>query len=192
MRGQGQAVAPLQPESAPTQQQTKALCGGTTAITEMPAPSASSPAEKAEPAPSEPKCSNCHRNPVVAPGLCLFDDWCAECDASLHASQFDKDIIERPCFAGAPGSSIRTRFPRPPPNPLGFKPKTKLLCPCGFCAISIKPLSSPRPGKENRPLHRLVTVPLSSTAHIIMCIVCEATFKHHRNAVKHMHSHRSH
>jgi hypothetical protein len=149
-------------------------------------PATSVPAEKAVPSPSVPKCSNCKRNPIIAKGLCLFDDWCAECDASLHASQFNKDILERPCFAGVPGDSIRARFSRPPPNPLR---RAKLLCPCGLFAISIKPLSRPRPGKENLPLHRLVTVPLSSTAHIIMCLVCELTFKHHRNAIKHMHSH---
>ena len=178
----------------------------------------------AEPSASVPMCSNCHSNPVIAKGagLCHFDDWCAACDGSLHASQFAQaapssaiatasmctNCLCRPIHSNSMFDDwcaecdlaqrtaqewgercVRARLPRPPPHPIGHG---NLVCPCGFFAIRHRPLARPRPGKENLPLHQLVTVPLSSTAHIILCLICERTFKHHRHAVQHLQSHHTH
>ena len=125
-----------------------------------------------------PYCSNCQCRPVAAKTKCGWDDWCANCDAALFASQqfFGRSQLEH--------------FPRPPPDPLS---KSTALCPCGYFAVRNRPLSRPqREGKENWPLHHLVTVPLTESVHIVMCLICECTFKHHHNAVKHMRKHHAH
>ena len=185
----------------------------------MAEPSASAPAETSV---SAPKCSNCHCNPIAAEGLYGFDDWCADCDASLHASKFVKAAVSATiatdgmcticlCRPKHPKSDFddlcsecdssmrastdylarcdRAMFPRPPPHPLG---RAQLICPCGFFAVHNRHLARPRAGKENLPLHQLVSVPLSPSAHIVLCLICDQTFKHHRNAVKHMQSHHTH
>ena len=64
------------------------------------------------------------------------------------------------------------------------------VCPCGFFAIHNRPLA--RPGKENLPVRMLVTVPITHTLNIIVCLICETAFKHHRHALRHMRLHHQH
>ena len=120
-------------------------------------------------------CSKCHCRPTHPNSM--FDDWCAECDLEQRASQ---EYVER---------CVRAGLPRPPLHPVRHG---DLICPCGFFAIRNKPLARPRQGKDNWPLHQLVTVPLSDTAHIVMCLICEQTFRHHRKALKHVRTHHAH
>ena len=138
---------------------------------------------EAESAASEPAvnatkmCTNCHCRPVATQVKCGFDDVCSNCDLEMFTSQEYAAKCDR------------ARFPRPPPHHIR---RNDEVCPCGFFAIRHRPLARTRPGKENLPLHQLVTVPLTATAHIIICLICEQTFKHHRNAVKHMQMHHTH
>jgi len=38
----------------------------------------------------------------------------------------------------------------------------------------------------------LVTVPITNTLNIIVCLICETAFKHHRHALRHMRLHHQH
>jgi hypothetical protein len=38
----------------------------------------------------------------------------------------------------------------------------------------------------------LVTVPITHTLNIIVCLICETAFKHHRHALRHMRLHHQH
>ena len=120
-------------------------------------------------------CTNCKCRPVADAVLCGWTDWCADCDASLHRHQ--EHVVK----------CDKLRVPRPPPDPFNHN---RDLCPCGWFAIRNRPLQ--RAGKENMPLHMLVTVPITSTLHIIVCLICESTFKHHHNAVRHVQRHHLH
>ena len=125
-----------------------------------------------------PFCCNCQCRPVAARTKCGWDNYCTNCDAALYASQQYFGRAQRECF------------PRPPPDPLN---NSTAVCPCGWFAVRNRPLSrAQREGKENWPLHHLVTVPLTETVHVVMCLICESTFKHHHNAVKHMRKHHAH
>lgn len=120
-------------------------------------------------------CSNCQCRPIADAVLCGWDDWCAKCDAMLHAHQNHVADCDR------------NRRPRPPLDPLE---KNGDVCPCGFFAIHNRPLA--RPGKENLPVRMLVTVPITNTLNIIVCLICETAFKHHRHALRHMRLHHQH
>jgi hypothetical protein len=74
-------------------------------------------------------------------------------------------------------------------------------CPCAVSAGAVVCICGRRasehhcPDKENHALQSAVrkkTVPLTASAHIIICLICEQTFKHHRNFVKHMQVHHTH
>ena len=141
-------------------------------------PSAITPAASASTA-AVAMCSSCNCRPVAATTLCGFDDVCAECDKLMHASQEYAAKCDR------------ARFPRPPRHPLS---RISTVCPCGFFAVHNRPLAPQRqrPGQDHLPLHQLVTVPLTATAHIIVCLICDRTFKRHRQAVQHMLKHHQH
>ena len=121
-------------------------------------------------------CANCKCRPVAHEVKCGFYDWCERCDLSLFSTwQYEEKCDER-------------RFPYPPTNPVVYHDG---VCPCGYFAIRNRPLA--RPGKENLlPMHLLVTVPVTANAHICVCLICDALFKHHRNAVTHMRRHHKH
>ena len=120
-------------------------------------------------------CSNCKCQPVASIVKCGFDDWCERCDESLFST---REYHDR-CNA--------KRFPPPPVNPVVHNAG---VCPCGFFAIRNRPLA--HPGKENLPLHLLVTVPISANSHVVLCLLCESIFKRHRNALKHLRLHHQH
>ena len=120
-------------------------------------------------------CSNCKYQPVAESVLCGFTDWCADCDRSLFA--FQEHAVE----------CDRNRRPHPPPDPLA---NNRDICPCGFFAIRNRPLA--RPVKSRSPVHMLVTVPITNTVHVVVCLICDAIFKHHRNALKHVRHHHQH
>ncbi len=122
-----------------------------------------------------PLCSNCMCQPVASVVKCGFTDWCMRCDDSLFSTQEFVDLCDR------------RHLPPPPVSPLT---RNRDVCPCGFYAVRNRPLG--RPGKENMPLHMLVTVPITGNSHITVCLICEQLFKHHRNGLKHLRSHHSH
>jgi hypothetical protein len=123
-----------------------------------------------------PLCSNCMCQPVASAAVkCGFTDWCKRCDDSLFATQDYMDLCDR------------RHLPPPPVSPLKHNGE---VCPCGFFAIRNRPLA--RPGKENMPLHLLVTVPITANSHITVCLICDQLFKHHRNGLAHLRRHHSH
>lgn len=114
-------------------------------------------------------CSNCQCRPVADVVLCGFSDWCAVCDASLHAHH----QYELECD--------RQRNLRPPHDAVTAKEN---ICTCGF--IATRNWSLQRSGDVLNPDHMLVTVPITTSWTIIGCLVCERIFKHHRNALQHV------
>ena len=123
-----------------------------------------------------PLCNNCKCQPVGASAVkCGFTDWCKHCDDNLFATQEFSDLCDR------------RHLPPPPVHPLK---KNDGVCPCGFFAIRNRSLA--RPGKENLPLHLLVTVPITANSHITVCLICEQLFKHHRNGLTHLRLHHKH
>ena len=133
----------------------------------------------AEAAASVAMCDNCKCRPVAAEkSKCGWDDWCAVCDASLYASR--EYIAE--C-----DKSHRPRHRRPPHLPFG---RQGLVCPCGFFAIHNRPLALSG-GKGDLP-HMLVTVPVTHSLNVVVCLICDKIFKHHSSAVKHMREHHVH
>lgn len=114
-------------------------------------------------------CSNCKCRPVADVVLCGFSDWCAVCDASLHAHhefEFECD---------------RQRNLKPPHDAVTDKEN---ICSCGFFAMRNR--SMQRSGNDLHPVHMIVTVPITTAWHIIGCLVCQRTFKHHRQALQHV------
>ena len=128
-----------------------------------------------EPAVVLPLCSNCMCQPVASVVKCGFKDWCKRCDDSLFSTQEYSDLCDR------------RHLPPPPVSPMKHNDG---VCPCGFYAIRNRPLA--RPGKENMPLHLLVTVPITGNSHIPVCLICEQLFKHHRNGLAHLRRHHAH
>ena len=120
-------------------------------------------------------CSNCKCRPVAVSTLTGFDDWCSKCDESLHATSL---FHERCDHDGGP---------RPHMHHIA---DTSAVCPCGWFAIRNRPLA--RPGKENLPVHMIITIPITDTMHIIVCLICDKVFKHHRDAMKHLKKHHTH
>ena len=121
-----------------------------------------------------PMCSNCGCLPVATVVKCGFDDWCKRCDDSLFSTRSYSDVCDR------------QRMPPPPVNPVCYNDR---VCPCGFFAIRNRPLR--QPGKS-LPQHLLVTVPITANTHIIICLICEQLFKHHRNGLMHLRRHHQH
>ena len=142
-------------------------------------PSAIAPGASVSTAAVANMCSSCNCRPVAAATLCGFDDWCAECDLLMHASQ--EYVVQ----------CDRARFPRPPRHPLA---RISTVCPCGFFAIHNRPLAPlrQRPGQDHLPLHQLVTVQLTATGHITVCLICDCEFNHHCMALQHMLRHHPH
>ena len=122
---------------------------------------------------TELNCTNCKCR--LIDGKDGFDDWCASCNTAQNASLEYNAKCDR------------QRFPRPPQDPLA---RNSTICPCGFFAVRHRPL--PRPGKENKPVHMMVTVPITEHTCIVVCLICEKIFKHHRNAVVHLRTHHAH
>lgn len=120
-------------------------------------------------------CSNCKCQPVAQEVKCGFTDWCKRCDLSLYSTRQYQDKCDE------------LRFPYPPTNPAVHNDD---VCPCGYFAIRNRPLA--RPGTNLLPMHLLVTIPITANAHITVCLICDALFKHHRNAVVHMRRHHKH
>jgi hypothetical protein len=124
-------------------------------------------------------CDNCKCRPVAAVrGKCGWDDWCAVCDESLYASREYIAECDR---------SHRPRHRRPPHLPFG---RQGLVCPCGFFAIHNRPLALSG-GKGNLP-HMLVTIPVTHSLNVVVCLICDQLFKRHSSAVKHMREHHIH
>jgi len=144
------------------------MSGDTTIKIAMAEPTVSAPAELL-------MCSKCLCRPTHPNSM--FDDWCADCDLEQQASQ---EYVER---------CVRAGLPRPPVHPIRH---SNLICPCGFFAVRNKPLARRSSGQDHLPVHMIVTVPLSDTAHIFFCLICEKTFKHHHHALKHVRSHHAH
>ena len=121
-------------------------------------------------------CSNCKCQPVlVGASKCGFDDWCERCDLSLYSTRLYDDLC------------VANRHPHPPRHPLSLNGN---VCPCGFFAIRNRALA--QPGKENLPLHLLVTIPITAHTHVTVCLICEAVFKRHRSGLKHLRQHHQH
>jgi|LauGreDrversion4_2_1035121.scaffolds.fasta_scaffold185946_1 hypothetical protein len=122
-------------------------------------------------------CSNCKCQPAASGGKCGFEDWCQRCDLSLWSTRQYEDFC------------LHNRIPPPPVHPLG---KNDSICPCGFFAIRNRPLAQSGTTENSLPMHLLVTIPITATAHITVCLVCEQLFKHHRNALAHLRRHHQH
>jgi hypothetical protein len=121
-------------------------------------------------------CSNCKCQPVlVGASKCGFDDWCERCDLSLYRTRLYDDLC------------VANRHPHPPSHPLSLNGN---VCPCGFFAIRNRTLA--QPGKENLPLHLLVTIPITAHTHVTVCLICDTVFKRHRNGLKHLRQHHQH
>ena len=124
-------------------------------------------------------CSNCACRPVATTWLCDFEDWCEFCDKALHLTKPTDDNH---------WSDEKWPFPPVPPVVSTFE-----FRPVNPFALRIRDLASAR-GKENLPVHMLVTVPLTPCKNIVLCLFCDRVFNHHRSAIKHlsMHYHPKH